>query len=514
MSKGIPEMIAPAIEIMNKAGLIFSSIMMKQLLFSTIVFVIIMPVLYFIRKRSVYLQYTLLALFFIRLCLPPNLSHAFSGASLFSRYFTLNRLNRSMSLFAENEDRTRQTESETASAFSTRPVWLQRLHQIRLTSWLMLMWFSSAAAFLILYLDRLNQIRHLIKNSEIIHDRTMADVIRRWKTKYRIKRKITLLKLDQKSSPFTTGLLRPKICLPADLLRTRDLTLIEAVLAHEMAHIVRLDYLWLKIQDLIKIIYFFNPMVWAANSRFHVLRECICDHMVLSRLQITPEKYGSGLLAIMKFHGNIIEDLHVSPCFGQAGNKIRFRIEHLKKDRSMSKKSNLVALSAVVLLGSFILPMAAKNPIHAEMQVDKTVKSSKTAEKTAVQFILPIENGKIVSGWGMRKHPFTGEMQLHKGLDIAAARGIPVLASADGRVIQTDYLPETYGRLIRIQHSGHLTTLYAQLDTILVSEGQELRQGEKIGLVGSSGRSTGPHLHFELRVNDEAVNPESYIQGN
>jgi len=511
--KGIRKMLTVAIEILNKAGFLFSSIMLKQLVFSAIVFLIIMPVLYIIRKRSPYIQYALLALFFVRLCLPTGMSHPFSGANFINRYLKLNHIHESMSPYSEN-DLNLMNGAESEYELSIHHSWIQHFQNIHPSSWFMLMWLMGSAAFLFLYLDRLRQIRSLVRNGETIHNQTLDLLVNRWKRKYQIKRQITLVRINHKTSPFTTGLLRPKICLPAEILRKCDLIMVESVLAHELAHIVRLDYLWVKFQDIIKIVYFFNPLIWIANSRFHILRECICDHMVLQQSHITPIKYGSGLLYIMKFHGNTSEDLHVSPCFGQAGNKLKFRIQHLKRNHTMNNKTQLLSLSAIILLGLFLLPMATNqaNRIHAATPSNPVTSEPASDEKPKIHFILPVQNGRISSGWGERKHPFTGEIRMHKGYDIAAKKGTPVLASADGKIIQTAYLPKSYGRLIRMRHNSPFGTLYAQLDTILVSEGQIVKQGDKIGLVGSSGLSTGPHLHFELRVENEAVNPDKYIQ--
>lgn len=119
-------------------------------------------------------------------------------------------------------------------------------------------------------------------------------------------------------------------------------------------------------------------------------------------------------------------------------------------------------------------------------------------------------NGWPSSGVGWRLDPFTGKQAWHSGLDIAAAFGNPVVAPADGYVIQTTY-DKYYGNSIQINHGGGLTTLYGHLSKIEVNSGQKVKRGEEIGKVGSTGRSLGTHLHYEIRNNGKIVDPRTYI---
>jgi murein DD-endopeptidase MepM/ murein hydrolase activator NlpD len=119
-------------------------------------------------------------------------------------------------------------------------------------------------------------------------------------------------------------------------------------------------------------------------------------------------------------------------------------------------------------------------------------------------------NGWTTSGVGWRLDPFTGKQTFHSGLDIAAAFGNPVVAPADGYVIQAT-ADKFYGNSIQINHGGGITTLYGHLSQIEVTPGQKVKRGEEIGKVGNTGRSLGTHLHYEIRVNDKIVNPASYI---
>jgi len=119
--------------------------------------------------------------------------------------------------------------------------------------------------------------------------------------------------------------------------------------------------------------------------------------------------------------------------------------------------------------------------------------------------------GKLESGFGGRRNPFGGNSyEFHTGQDIDAPLGAPVIAGATGDVTFVGW-QNGYGQLVVIDHGGGLTTRYGHLSQISVSQGTTVTRGELVGKVGSTGRSTGPHLHYEVRINDEPVNPLQYL---
>lgn len=131
-------------------------------------------------------------------------------------------------------------------------------------------------------------------------------------------------------------------------------------------------------------------------------------------------------------------------------------------------------------------------------------------------FILPVDNPIITSGFINRVNPVTGLAESHKGLDFGQSTGTPIKAVADGQVVisQYDGAPVSgYGMCVIIKHSDGLYTLYAHQSKLNVSVGENVRQGQTIGHVGSTGQSTGPHLHFEVRLSmyGDYQNPESYL---
>ena len=117
---------------------------------------------------------------------------------------------------------------------------------------------------------------------------------------------------------------------------------------------------------------------------------------------------------------------------------------------------------------------------------------------------------RITSEYGMRVHPITGQYKLHTGVDISAPMGANFIAANDGIVVKAEY-NTAYGRMVIIDHGGGISTLYAHGSEILVEVGQTVKRGDSILKVGSSGYSTGPHAHFEVRINGVVTDPMPYI---
>jgi murein DD-endopeptidase MepM/ murein hydrolase activator NlpD len=127
-----------------------------------------------------------------------------------------------------------------------------------------------------------------------------------------------------------------------------------------------------------------------------------------------------------------------------------------------------------------------------------------------VPTIQPVKDGFISSHYGKRIDPFTKKWRTHRGLDFQAPTGTPIMAPADGKVVQAGRV-SGFGRVIKIDHGNGILTLYGHMSRIRVKNGQSVKRGDRIGDVGSSGRSTSSHLHYEVRVNGRHVNPNDYL---
>lgn len=152
--------------------------------------------------------------------------------------------------------------------------------------------------------------------------------------------------------------------------------------------------------------------------------------------------------------------------------------------------------------------MAASQEITRMIQRSQMVGGSYVASGSGAM-IWPL-NGPITSEFGWRTHPIFGTQRYHSGLDIGGDYGLPIVAAASGTVIHAGWI-SGYGYTVIIDHGGGITTLYGHNESLLVGEGESVSQGQTIAMCGSTGNSTGPHCHFEVRENGEPVSPYSYL---
>jgi murein DD-endopeptidase MepM/ murein hydrolase activator NlpD len=119
-------------------------------------------------------------------------------------------------------------------------------------------------------------------------------------------------------------------------------------------------------------------------------------------------------------------------------------------------------------------------------------------------------NGPVTSGYGWREHPVLGGRRFHTGIDIGASTGTLIAAAGDGTVVYAG-MKAGYGNTVIIDHGGGIATLYAHQSKIAVDSGVPVTRGQRVGAVGCTGYCTGPHLHFEVRVNGDPVDPMGWL---
>jgi len=144
------------------------------------------------------------------------------------------------------------------------------------------------------------------------------------------------------------------------------------------------------------------------------------------------------------------------------------------------------------------------------MGLTRNVTTADWIRANAAPNLWPVQ-GQVTGSFGERIDPFNGEGAFHSGVDIGSSYGAPIIAPADGVVTFTDTLGG-YGKAIMIDHGNGISTRYGHLSGFAVTAGQRVHRGDVIGYVGESGRSTGPHLHYEVRINDVPVNPYRYLR--
>lgn len=165
------------------------------------------------------------------------------------------------------------------------------------------------------------------------------------------------------------------------------------------------------------------------------------------------------------------------------------------------------------------MDILTKELVIQSKSLDEIYKLAQSKEKllAAIPAIQPIKNEdlkRMASGYGYRNDPFTKIRKFHAGMDFSAKPGTPVYASGDATVIRANNVMSGYGNLIILRHGFGYETYYAHLSKYNVKVGQKVKRGDVIGFVGNTGRSEGPHLHYEVHINGKVVNPINFYYGN
>ena len=156
------------------------------------------------------------------------------------------------------------------------------------------------------------------------------------------------------------------------------------------------------------------------------------------------------------------------------------------------------------------LAQAVENKTDELSMLESKLLEKRVSERL-LPTILPVKEAVFGSPFGYRSDPIAGLRSMHEGLDFSAEAGTPVVVAADGVVLSANYHAD-YGNVIDVDHGDGLTSRYAHLSSVDVKPGMLVKRGEKIGAVGTSGRSTGPHLHFEVRMLGVAQNPARFLK--
>ncbi|HET7442609.1 MAG TPA: M23 family metallopeptidase [Terriglobales bacterium] len=193
----------------------------------------------------------------------------------------------------------------------------------------------------------------------------------------------------------------------------------------------------------------------------------------------------------------------VSALYGLKAEPLVTSSVELIQDADVSSSlDQLYALKSTALSGAATIGIS--------LGMSKNMTTADWLRASAAPNLWPVE-GQITGSFGERIDPFNGEGAFHSGVDISAGYGQSVVAPADGTVVFADFMGG-YGRAIVIDHGHGITTRYGHLANFAVISGQRVQRGDTLGYVGLSGRSTGPHLHYEVRINDTPVNPHKYLR--
>ncbi|MCF4167023.1 peptidoglycan DD-metalloendopeptidase family protein [Zavarzinia compransoris] len=211
-----------------------------------------------------------------------------------------------------------------------------------------------------------------------------------------------------------------------------------------------------------------------------------------------PASVTTELIRMFSYDIDFQRDIH-------AGDRFELLVERLQDPDGRTLKWGEILYARMTLRDD-------NTPIYRYTPSDDGIPDYFNAKGESVRKALlrtPIDGARISSGFGMRRHPVLGYSKMHKGIDFAAPRGTPIYAAGDGTIAKIGRAG-SYGNYIRVKHSGKYATAYAHLSRFAkgLKPGSRVRQGQTIGYVGTTGRSTGPHLHYEILADGKQVNPK------
>lgn len=273
------------------------------------------------------------------------------------------------------------------------------------------------------------------------------------------------------------------------------------IIEHELAHIRQLHWLDLVLTELATVLLWFNPIVFLYRSSLKLQHEYLADASVLAESHKTE-----GYLKSMLRQVELISTGGLVSHFYQ--KKIKKRIIMMTKNKTSRKYLGLYLL--IIPMISLLLFAFAPAGSNSSLSIGKNTVLNSEASRPSV-YPVPREKITHINGWGERKNPFTKKKQFHHAIDFAAKEGTNIVAPAAGVVVKAQLDEKGMGNHILIKHNDVYSTYYAHLKSISVKMGDVLKKGQIIGQVGSTGISTGPHLHYEVFKNGERVNPEDYL---
>ena len=328
-----------------------------------------------------------------------------------------------------------------------------------------------------------------------------------------------IMACDEVKSPFILGIFKPTIYIPSDLAGES----LEYVLGHEEAHLKRKDHLWKPLGYLLLAVYWFNPLCWAAYVLLSRDIEMACDEKVIRDMDREQTAGYSQALLNASYHVRGVRACPVA--FGEVS--VKQRVKGVLNYKKPAFWVIVVALVLCVALGVTLLTDPATkndeqkippdvNYVAVETSVvndepkETSVGNSEPEEAPAEndEPEAPVSTGTFIKPVDVNITRGFGESsgKMHNGVDFAAEEGTPIVASSGGTVIKAESV-DAYGNCVEIDHGDGVVTRYAHCSKLLVSEGDSVSQGQNIAEVGSTGLSTGPHCHFEIIVNGEAVDP-------
>lgn len=329
-------------------------------------------------------------------------------------------------------------------------------------------------------------------------------LMERWRQAYRLKRFVELRTSDRCGQAFTVGLFHPIVHLPESFLRQLEPDELDAVVGHEMAHVKRCDDLVIRLQRLLKALFFFNPIIAIANRKVAELREQCCDRLAMEHGKLSARHYGKSLLRTLALNQDrepVQDDVA-----GLISTPLRRRIESLVHDTGRFSWRPLAITALCLSSLSLLFGHTGSDPITARDS------GRMLAHLGAVS---PVPAGPMTS------KPFIwpdqcvfGSIQpsiYHPGVDFATPVGqiTPVRSIAAGRVIHISHHPLIASEQVHIRHHNGIVSTYLYLDNTTVRLGDRVAAGDVIANVHNTGQHHG-HVHIEVHQRGRVLDP-SYL---
>ena len=299
------------------------------------------------------------------------------------------------------------------------------------------------------------------------------------------------VRVTPRGSPFLAGVFRRSVYVPSALIRGEGA---QQVIVHELVHLKRGDLIARPLERIVADLLWFSPFAWGIRDQLDFWREVVVDD---ETVELTGDRiaYARTLTSAARISRNEAV-LPVAAFILRKKGNLKMRLNQLLTEKTRPRRLGLVMAAALACAAPLALAQGM------------LIKGAAAAPgETLFYSHAVLDKATLTSAFGERVDPFTKKKGWHNGVDLAAPRNLPVYAPAAGTVIFAGE-KEGYGNAVVLQVGDGTRLRYGQLETIAVDQGQTLIAGDKIGGVGTSGRGTGPHLHFEVWHGDKPDDPQ------
>jgi beta-lactamase regulating signal transducer with metallopeptidase domain len=380
------------------------------------------------------------------------------------------------------------------------------------------LWLVGLGVVIVQWLHKHQKIQQFVHHASVVVEETWREELDTLARCIGLSQHVRLLVSDRVVIPMAWGVVHPAIVLPMTACDW-SAEQFRHVLLHELVHLKRRDVVFNLMQMVCCALYWYNPLVWHFSSRVSMYREQSCDDRVLEH-GVRPGVYARHLVDVAQLAiGGVGNNLAVIRFTGRSelGTRIRRILDKsaAREAPSLVQRCGWALLALVLLVGVMGLPVVTRASPHqstpsilaALVQTPSDLFADQPGSCTGVSggsgtgtYLWPISPRSIQARYGGG----------HGGIDFMVPSGTAIRATDAGVVIFAGWSTWGYGNTIILSH-GDMLSLYGHLSSLDVVCGQVVEQGQVIGRVGSTGNSSGPHLHFELRPDGYPADPEQYM---